>query len=583
MSGGFRPLSARAAVFALALLLALPAMAGAAGRVTDLLWTAAEDGGQLQVIASGDVVFTVACLAAPDRLVIDCLGGVSAGGTPPALPADAPVRRVTVEPRRLGNDASTRVVCDLAPGVTYTTRQHPGCLTVTFAADPDAGLSLSSALLGGKPGLPADGWAAPADQQIPLVPGRDNGKTISLDVQGSEIGTVLRSLASYSGSNIVASPRVTGKVTVKLDNVPWREAMSVILRAHGYDYIEEYGIIRVDTAEELRKEAVESKRADRTADDLEPLTLGVVKIDFANADEVKGALKDMLTKRGTIQVDKRTNTLLVSDIQSQVDKITEVAHSLDTRTPQVEINARLVDLDLRASRELGIVWGVNGVKTGGGNGVAGGDVDAGVQNAVGNLRYGTVQNWGNLTANLQALEESNLAHLISNPVITTTDNREASMLVGQKIPLIVQDQAGNPITQLTTIGIMLKVTPHINSNEKITLDLHNEVSDLSSQATVQGGVIINTSESDTRVLVENGETAIIGGLIRKVESQLDTGVPVLKDLPLLGLLFKHSINTKNNRELVVFVTPRIVTDEYLMRDKLVADDKRLINADKVDF
>jgi len=394
-------------------------------------------------------------------------------------------------------------------------------------------------------------------------------------VQGSEIGTVLRSLASYSGMNIVASPRVTGKVTVKLDSVPWREAMTVILRAHGYDYTEEYGIIRVDTAEELRREAVEGKRADRAADDLEPLVMGMVGIDYANAGEVKDALKNMLTKRGTIEIDERTNTLIVSDIQSQVDMIKEAARKLDTRTPQVEINARLVDLDLRASRELGINWYANNVKIDGFNGVGGASVIAPVQNPAGHLRFGSVSSLGDLSADLQALEQSNLAQLISNPIITTTDNREASILVGQKIPLIVQDQAGNAITQLTTIGILLKVTPHINSNEKITLDLHNEVSDLSSQATVQGGVIINTSESDTRVLVQNGETAVIGGLIRKVEADLTTGIPVLSDLPILGALFRHTTKTKNNRELVVFVTPRIVTDEYLMRDQLSLDEKML--------
>ncbi len=115
---------------------------------------------------------------------------------------------------------------------------------------------------------------------------------------------------------------------------------------------------------------------------------------------------------------------------------------------------------------------------------------------------------------------------------------------------------------------MLRVTPHINKDNNVTLDIHNEVSDLSSQATVQGGVIINTSESDTRVLVEDGETAVIGGLIRKVESKLESGIPVLKDVPLLGALFRHTTDVKSNRELVVFVTPTIVTEEYLKRDKL---------------
>ena len=200
-----------------------------------------------------------------------------------------------------------------------------------------------------------------------------------------------------------------------------------------------------------------------------------------------------------------------------------------------------------------------------------------VQSPASDLRVATVQDWGEMMMQVQALENANKAHLISNPIITTTDNREASILVGQKIPLIVSDEAGNAITQLTTIGIMLQVTPHINNENRITLDIHNEVSDLSSQATVQGGVIINTSESDTRVLVENGETAIIGGLIRKVENTLENGIPVLKDIPLLGALFKHSSKTKVSRELVVFVTPRIVTDEYMKRDTIVEGSEVIID------
>ncbi len=582
MFGRFRSLVVIAAVGALAL--AAPGTARAAGQVTDLLWTATEDGGQLQVVAAGDVVFTTASLPAPDRLVIDCLGGAPRGVQAPDLPAGGPVDGISVAPRELGGSPGARIVCRLAPGVQYTTRQQPGCLTVRFARDEWAGTPLAPELLGFKSGLPELAVpAAPNQELVPIAAGRDDGRTISMDVPGAEIGTVLRSIASYAGVNIVASPRVTGKVTVKLDNVPWREAMSVILRAHGFDYIEEYGIIRVDTAEDLRKELVENKRADRTADDLEPLVLGLVNIDYANAEEVKDALKNMLTKRGSIEVDPRTNTLLVSDIQTQVDKIKEVARGLDSRTPQVEINAKLVDLDLRASRELGISWYGNNIKAGDLNLTGGASVVAPLQSPVGHLRIGHVSNYLDLSAHLETLEQRNLAHLISNPIITTTDNREASILVGQKIPLIVQDQAGNAITQLTTIGIMLKVTPHINSNEKITLDLHNEVSDLSSQATVQGGVIINTSESDTRVLVQNGETAIIGGLIRSVESELESGVPVLKDLPLVGLLFKRSSVVKNSRELVVFVTPRIVTDDYLMRDKLSADAKELFKDGKATF
>jgi type IV pilus assembly protein PilQ len=410
---------------------------------------------------------------------------------------------------------------------------------------------------------------------IKIVPSEDNGRAISMDVQNAEIGTVLRSIASYAGVNIVASPRVVGKVTVKLDQVPWREALTVILRAHSFDYVEEHGVLRVDTAEELRQEELEVVRASKQVEEMAKLESGMVTLSFANAEEVKNSLEQMLTSRGKLDVDTRTNTLLISDIPERVAIIQDMSRALDNRTPQVEINARLVDIDLRASQELGITWAANNIKDAGTNIVGSASIDAPIQSPVGNLRIGTVQSYGDLMFNLQALEKKNLAELISNPVITTTDNREASILVGQKIPLIVADEAGNALVQLTTIGIVLRVTPHINSEDRITLDIHNEVSDLSSQATVQGGVIINTSESDTRVLVQDGETAIIAGLIRSVESKLETGVPVLKDVPLLGGLFKQKQNVNNSRELVVFVTPRIVTDDYLKRARLSADSQHI--------
>jgi len=424
------------------------------------------------------------------------------------------------------------------------------------------------------------GLACAAMAQVPMTTGDatatdvvidsivDAGARVSLDVQDAEIGTVLRSLASFSGTNIVASPRVVGKVTVKLDQVPWREALTVILRSQSFDFVEEHGIIRVDTAEDLRAETVATRMAAKQVDDLAKLELGVAPLDFANAEEVKDSLEDMLTQRGSIDVDVRTNSLLINDIPERVGLIKQMAAQLDSETPQVEINARLVDLDVRATRELGISWGVNSFQPDGTNIIGQGAINNQLQDPTGQFRVGMVKSWGELSAQLDALENDNKAELISNPVITTTDNREASILVGQKIPLIVADEAGNAMTQLTTIGILLKVTPHINSPDLITLDVHNEVSDLSSQATVQGGVIINTSESDTRVMVRNGETAIIAGLIRSVESKLRSGIPVLQDIPLLGALFRHETNTRNSRELVIFVTPRIVTGKYMERERL---------------
>ena len=183
------------------------------------------------------------------------------------------------------------------------------------------------------------------------------GRPISLDVQEAEIGTVLRSLAGFSGVNIVASPRVQGKVTVKLEEVPWEEALTVILRAHSFDYVEESGVYRIDTAEELRQEKLAKERARKQVEDLEELHLGLATLSYANAKEVKDALEDMLTDRGRIDVDLRTNSLLISDIRARVELVTEMARALDTQTPQIMIEARIVEARSTYLRDIGIQWG----------------------------------------------------------------------------------------------------------------------------------------------------------------------------------------------------------------------------------
>jgi type IV pilus assembly protein PilQ len=256
-----------------------------------------------------------------------------------------------------------------------------------------------------------------------------------------------------------------------------------------------------------------------------------------------------------------------------------MALQLDSQTPQIEITAKLVDVDATAVQSIGVVWnhgfvpsqfvkGSDGkaidpmrpAVSSSGNEQIGGGVNTPVGAPAGRITVGLFQKWGDLEAQLQVLASQNKANIISNPRITTVDNREAKIVVGQKIPLIVQDVAGNPVSQLQTVGIQLKVTPHLTSEKKIIMDLHPEVSDLASGATVQGGLIINTSEADTRVMVDDGQTAVIGGLIRTNETLVHFGVPILKDIPLVGLLFSTKSTSKQNRELIIFVTPKLVAD-----------------------
>lgn len=539
-----------------------------------------DDSVRIEITTSGEWTHRSFRVEDPERFVLDLLG-VEVGKVASRVTADGRfVSAVRTSQYRGGADPVTRIVLDLVPGthVNVETGLH-GLALVAFGNTPAEPEWASNANGLSEPGAESVVWESAPTEWPAEDAGADHwqgegvgriantetedasyARTMSINMQNADIRTVLRAVADFSGRNIISSPDVAGTVTVAIADMPWREALGAILRANSFGYVDENGIIRVDTADKLREEALAEKAAAQRVAELEPLQTRIIEIDYANADEVRTSLRSVLSARGKIETDQRTNSLVISDTPSVVQTVVDLARNLDTRTPQVHIDALMVDLDSRATRDIGVKWGVLDARPPDVNVAGDFGVDRTIAEAAGQLRVGTVQNWGEVQLQLQALARKNLANIVSNPAITTTDNREASILVGQKIPLITQDVAGNAVTQLETIGIRLVVTPHINSDRQITLDVHPEVSDLSSQATVQGGVIINTSEADTRVLVANRETAVIAGLIRNVVSDFTSGVPVLKDLPLLGALFRSSNKNEEQRELVVFLTPHIVEE-----------------------
>ncbi len=403
--------------------------------------------------------------------------------------------------------------------------------------------------------------------------------TFSIDVEGADVRSVCRAISEFSGRNIVVAKEVKATCTVSLHNVNWKDALRTILYSCGLDYSDEDGdIIRVDDRQKLMTERSDKLAAVAKQMESAPLETRIIKLNYANAAELQTSLNAAITRRGTILVEKRTNSLIVSDLPANLDAVEKMAISLDSTTPQIEITAKLVDVDAEALRDVGINWNVGPQSTGTGefwsntgptppdflhpgndqHNALGAQHKTPIADPATTITYGISKGWGFVEAQLQLLEQHRKANIISNPRITTVDNREAKIIVGQKIPLIVQDVAGNPVSQLQTIGIQLTVTPHLTQDKKIVMDMHPEVSDLSTQSTVQGGVIINTSEADTRVMVDDGQTAVIGGLIRTNESTVRRGIPILKDIPLIGMAFRSDDTVRQNRELIIFVTPRIV-------------------------
>jgi len=430
---------------------------------------------------------------------------------------------------------------------------------------------------------PAGAQESTAMRQVGMV--RTGAGTFTMDVEGADIRTVVRAIAEFSGRNIVLGKDVRNTVKVSLRNVSWEDALRTITRSNGLDYTDEGGIIRIDDAAKLHAEAIDRESARAKQLELVPLETAIIKLNYANAAELNTSLQSAVSRRGQIQVDKRTNSLIVTDLPGNIETITKMAQTLDSTTPQIEITSKLVDVDTEALRGMGIEWNVAptppefwagiddpnnpGQKVLPGGGPvhnndytinAAGEHNTAISDPATRLTFGIFKDWASIEAQLSLLEQNRKANIISNPRVTTVDNREAKILVGQKIPLIVQDVAGNPVSQLQTIGIQLKVTPHLTQDKKIVMDLHPEVSDLSTQSTVQGGVIINTSEADTRVMVDDGQTAVIGGLIRTNDSHVRRGIPLLKDVPLLGALFRSDNTIKQNRELIIFVTPRLLAE-----------------------
>jgi len=503
-----------------------------------------EAGSATQVVIEGDAPLNYHdfTLESPDRIVVDCPGTQLAFSERSWSGRDgSSIKAVRATETGWGKEAGTRIVVDLSQPSSYALSSVGNNLVLAVEV----------------PTPPAPKEQEDRGDNDRMQP--TDGRRMSLDVQGADIQTVLRSLSEFSGKNIVASKEVKGEVTLRLRNVPWRHALDIILKSQGLGMFESGQTIVVSNLETLRKEELERRSAERNQEELLPLETRILPVNYANSKEMSKSVEKTLTKRGHIEVDDRSNSLIVTDIADKLDQVDAMVRSLDTRTPQVEIVARLVDVDVSATRDLGIDWGAHNLDIFDAGVTEHVDIHAAdVTNPAGVARIGTIKQFGSIDATLQALETQNKANIISNPRITTVNNREASVVVGKQIPLIVQDFAGNAVTQMTTIGIKLSVTPHINTGNRITMDVHPEVSDLASQATVQGGIIINTTMADTRVMVNDGETAVIGGLIRSNESSTKRGIPVLMDVPLLGNLFRSNSTTKQKRELLIFVTPKIL-------------------------
>ena len=411
-----------------------------------------------------------------------------------------------------------------------------------------------------------------------------SGHPISLDFQGADLRAVLRTFAEISGLNIVIDPAVQGSVDVSLRDVPWDQALDIILRANKLGYSVDGTIVRVAPLNVLADEEKQRRQLAEQQALAGELKVATITLSYATAEQVKSLLlKSALSQRGTIEVDTRSNTLIISDLQSSIDKAVSLVNTLDRPQPQVEIEARIVITNKSFKREIGARLGLGGeasprlgnttplafpnsVIVGGRTGApqtgpldAPNAVNLGVQGATSalGLALGSVNGALNLDMALSALEQQGKLTVISTPRVSTQNNIEAEITQGTQIP--IQVVANNTITvQFKDAALKLLVTPQITASNTVIMRINLENAQADFGRSVNGIPPIDTQRAQTTVLIGDGQTTVIGGIYFSSQEARSTRTPVLHNIPLLGWLFKDNLANNQNNELLIFITPRIL-------------------------
>ena len=413
------------------------------------------------------------------------------------------------------------------------------------------------------------------------------GKPISLDFQDVPVRQVLQIIAQVNGFNLVTTDTVSGNVTISLSGVPWDQALDMILKIRGLDKRLEGNILLIAPTEELTARETQQLQSKQQVQNLAELKSANIEINYAKANEIATILKTtdggILSQRGNVTVDTRTNTILIRDTQESIDEARRVIDALDIPVKQVLIESRMVTVRDNVDEQLGVRWGFTGAS--GNNSISGSIVGADsagqgivpdigdrlnvnlpVSSAAGAIGFqiANLLDGNILDLELSALEAENKGEIIASPRITVANQQEAYIEQGTEIPFVQATSSGATSVEFKKAVLSLKVTPHITPDNRIILNLvvtQDTRGDTVSTSTGPA-VAIDTQEISTQVLVENGETIVLGGIFQQVSTNDVTKVPLLGDIPYFGNLFKTTSTIEQKRELLIFVTPKIIEEGF---------------------
>ncbi len=514
---------------------------------------------------------------------------------------DIPVRRV----RPAAGKTGVEVAVTYAPGSAYTVEERDDAVVLSFPKT-DAGRK-------GTVVAEVKGWTASSP---PAFAGPDAGPTrgttkwgfvthevesrrkyvgqrISLDFKDAELANVFRIIAEVSNLNIITTDEVKGRVSVRLINVPWDQALDIVLKSKALGATQEGNILRIAPLASLRAEDMARLDAKKEVEKLQATLEGVVEtipVNYSKASDLKDKITDLLSEGGKVTIDDRTNTIIIRDLRKNVEDVKALVAKLDTAIPQVLIEARIVEVDTNFTREIGVQWGgsykndanttvgITGIQDTSGAFVP----DQALANTIpfssatapnyavnlpasvglgsgGGLTFGILKDNLRLDLSLSALEASGKGKVVSSPKVVTIDNKEAMIEQGTQIPYSTVSASGTN-TQFVDATLSLKVTPHITPEGSIIMKLEAK-NDSQGATGANGQPAINKKKATTEVLVRDGETAVIGGILQVSRKKNQSAVPWLSKIPVLGYLFKYDATQSQNQELLIFITPKILKTE----------------------
>jgi type IV pilus assembly protein PilQ len=597
MTGMYRWMLVAAAVFGAAT--PMRAEGPGSGEVTAVSLAPAAGKTEIIVAVKGAVDVRDFLLSSPDRLVLDVVGAKL--GTTTASLYDGVKRGGVVNLRysQFRPDI-VRIVVDLEGPQAYKIDRANDAIRVSFESKQGFQAWSSKDAKAAAPAVAsseedAEDAPTPAATAAPARKPEVAIRTASLLTRADEpritvtwdrasIADVVAGFAAFSGRTIILGKDVKGEVNAEIKNQPWPQAFQAILATQGLSAQEMAGgIIRVDAPSALA-----------ALDSLEPLETSIVRINYAQAGSLSKTVESILTKnRGRVVADTASNSLILTDTRSRIASVTDFVRGLDVRTPQLSIQAKIIFVDRTDIEALGVKYDlgsrtqffnklvqrpdpgnpgesfpkdVNIVDLGGNSLAALGNANADIPNSALDLIYSTSIGGFALTTFLTALERTELADIQAEPVISTLDNRQADILVGEETPVRVIDAnssangTARANVQFKETGIRLTVTPHVTNNRQVLMQLHTERSAIRPLAAADLGFVFAKQKADNQLLVEDGETAVIGGLTVTEVNRIKSGIPLLGNLPIVGSLFSVTQDTENRRDLIILVTPRITDD-----------------------